>query len=165
MNSFSTTSLKAAGFAGFESISHLRDTDLSDVPETQGVYIVLHSQTKKPKFLRRSTAGRFKGRDPTVKVAVLRERWVDRVSVVYIGKAGGKGSSATLRSRLRAYLDFGAGKKVGHWGGRLIWQLADVDSFKICWRTMTGEPRSYEKQLIEAFVERYGQRPFANLSG
>jgi hypothetical protein len=165
MNSFSTTSLKAAGFTGFESISHLRDTGLSEVPETQGVYIVLRSQSKQARFLRRSTAGHFKGRDPIVKVAVLRERWVDRASVIYIGKAGGKSNSATLHSRLRAYLDSGAGKKVGHWGGRLIWQLADVDSCRICWRTMTGEPRVYERQLIEAFVEHYGQRPFANLSG
>lgn len=57
--------------------------------------------------------------------------------VVYIGKAGKQGGRATLRSRLRAYLRQGRGHRAGHWGGRMVWLIAD-------------------------FVACFGQRPFAN---
>jgi len=85
---------------------------------------------------------------------------------LYIGKAGGSGSSATLRNRLTAYIRFGAGRPVGHWGGRLIWQLRDASDLQICWKS-TGDhqPREVEKQLIHAFITAHGTRPFANLAG
>jgi hypothetical protein len=43
--------------------------------------------------------------------------WVDGAEVVYIGKAD------QLKRRLTQFADFGGGKPIGHWGGRLIWQL------------------------------------------
>lgn len=49
---------------------------------------------------------------------------------MYIGKADfrkRRQSVEALRWRLSEFGAFGAGDAVAHWGGRLIWQLADVD--------------------------------------
>jgi hypothetical protein len=119
-------SLQGAGFTGFMSIRALRECNLECVPGRIGdigVYVVLAMHETVPPFVEKSTGGYFKGRDPNVAVNVLISNWVSGTPVVYIGKAGKKGSPATLRSRLRQYLHFGAGKAVGHWGGRMIWHI------------------------------------------
>jgi len=86
---------------------------------------------------------------------------------LYIGKAGSQVQNATLQRRIKAFLDFGGGQPVAHWGGRLIWQLQNSDSLLICWKeTPTGNPRAFEKSLIEQFKRTHGGRkPFANLQG
>jgi hypothetical protein len=71
-----------------------------------------------------------------------------------------------LKSRLKQYMDFGAGKLVGHKGGRYIWQLADSDKLQICWMpTQSEEPEKVERRLIQMFKAVHGKRPFANLQG
>ena len=58
---------------------------------------------------------------------------------------------------------FGAGKTVGHWGGRLIWQLADADQLIVAWKETPGRvPRQVEAELIRLFRQQYGKPPFAN---
>ena len=110
-----------------------------------------------PSFLSVSLGGRFKGKDPTVSSRELCENWVTGTPVVYIGKA------TSLRARLRQYRDFGNGKPVGHWGGRYIWQLADAAELLVAWKPTAGEPRTIEAEMIAAFVQQFGKRPFANL--
>jgi hypothetical protein len=52
----------------------------------------------------------------------------------------------TLRSRLKQYLKFGQGKNIGHYGGRLIWQLEHHSELVLCWLPMNeDEPRELEK--------------------
>lgn len=44
-------------------------------------------------------------------------------------------------------MSFGQGKPVGHWGGRLIWQLEDVKDLIVCWKVLEKEePRDVEKE-------------------
>lgn len=160
--------IRRAGFAGFMPIRRLRETELRAVPGNPGdigVYLVLRPVNDAPIFLRENPGGHFKGRDPTVPVEKLQSNWVTGSPVVYIGKAGAVGSSVTLRSRLGLYLKFGAGFPVGHWGGRLIWQLSNSDDLIVCWKKTRGKaPRGVEKEMIRAFVEAFGRRPFANLA-
>jgi hypothetical protein len=156
-------SIKKEGFSGFKTMSELFIDD-SSIPKIKGVYLVLHVNGKKPDFLPTGTGGHFKGKDPNVSLDELRSNWVDNSLVVYIGKAGGATSSATLHSRLKQYLKFGQGKNVGHWGGRLIWQLKHADDLIICWKPLPNEdPRTIESQLIKEFVSKFSKRPFANL--
>jgi hypothetical protein len=63
----------------------------------------------------------------------------------------------------RQFAAFGAGKPIGHWGGRLIWQLADSDKLLVAWKETPGEvPRNVETDLITEFRNHYGKPPFAN---
>lgn len=157
-------SIRASGFTGFRTVAHLRDTCLKEVPDLPGVYMVLAEPYLVPKFLSVSVGGHFKGRDPTVPIAELKANWVAGAIVLNIGKAGGSGTSATLRRRISQYLRFGSGKPVGHRGGRHIWQLEGSDQLVVCWMTtLEEEPRDVEANLIASFVKTYGKRPFANL--
>lgn len=156
--------LKKAGFEGFKKMSELF-VDSSAIPKIKGVYLVLNPNFKKAEYLQIGTGGYFKGKNPNVSFNELKSNWVDNSLVVYIGKAGSETSNATLHSRLRQYFGFGQGKNIGHWGGRLIWQLKNSSDLIVCWKTLPNDdPRIFENQLIKKFVAEFSKRPFANLT-
>lgn len=157
--------LKKSGFLGFKSVTELI-ADPNILPNQMGIYLVLNLSNKKPEFLTKGVGGFFKGKDPNISITDLNKNWVEKSKVVYIGKAGGINGNATLRSRLKQYLKFGQGFNVGHYGGRLIWQLKNHSDLIFCWLTLTDtEPRELEKKLIADFIKEFGKRPFANLTG
>jgi hypothetical protein len=148
------------GFTGFVSFDELRNGALKDVPETGGVYLVVRHSKEEPSFLEESCGGHFKGKNPTELVDVMKAKWVPGTPVVYIGKGD------SLRSRLRDYAAFGAGKRRPHWGGRYIWQLADRDELVAAWKTCQPEQTAaaFEAQLVRSFKAVNGGRlPFANI--
>jgi hypothetical protein len=149
--------IKKAGFTGFKKMNELF-LDNSMLPDTNGVYLVLNIDNKPGEFLTVGSGGHFKGKDPNISLADLKFNWVDNTKVVYIGKA------TSLRSRLRQYFGFGQGKNIGHYGGRLIWQIKYSKDLVVCWKTLTTDPREFEVDLIQQFVKTYGCRPFANLA-
>ena len=153
------------GFEGFKTMRELMDRGSSSITAQMGVYVVLREDESSPHFLVEGTGGFFKGQNPNVPISELQANWVANTPVVYIGKAGGFGSSATLQKRLWQYLRFGNGANVGHWGGRYIWQLADSHDLVICWKTLIDEePRDVERRMIADFKSTHsGKRPFANL--
>ena len=163
---------KESGFKGFKPIHELMD-DVSDVPSQKGIYMILRVAKSVPAFMEQGTGGFFKKKDPNVTVQELKKNWIEGEQVLYIGKAGGKKkddaesvSKATLQSRIRQYMRFGQGEAVGHWGGRLIWQLKDAKDLIVCWKVLgkDEEPREVEKNIIQEFKKGHGgKRPFANL--
>jgi len=157
------SSMNEFGFTGFIPIGELMK-DLTILPKNKGVYKILYMAETPPVFLTTGTGGFFKGRDPNVSIDILKENWVEDTKVIYIGKAGGHDSLATLNARIKQYLHFGQGKKASHRGGRLIWQLKDSKDLLICWKVLIDEePRNVEKNLIYDFKNIYNKRPFANL--
>ncbi|MGW5441632.1 hypothetical protein [Nocardia asteroides] len=121
------------GFGGFVRFSELPD---ADVPAEPGVYVIVRPTETTPVFLSASPAGWLKGKDPTLPVGELQAAWVPGEPVLYIGKAaGGQSGKRGLRKRLDEYRRHGAGQPVGHWGGRMIWQLADSVDLLVGWRT------------------------------
>lgn len=157
--------LKELGFHGFKPIYELWQ-DNSSIPDMRGVYLVLNLNEDEPKFIFPGVGGHFKDRDPNVSESKLTSNWVEDSKVIYIGKAGSLTSQATLRSRLRQYLRFGKGKKVGHWGGRYIWQLECHADLVMAWATTPEhDPREIEKSLLALYEKQFGGRPFANLTG
>lgn len=168
MRNWTLDDLKTYGFKGFKEIADLR-LDNKIIPAARGVYLVI--KTDRPhKFLKIGTGGNFKGKNPNVDIEVLKHNWVDNSIVVYIGQAGGirNGiwSKSTLRGRLKKYFDFGLGKPVGHWGGRLIWQIENNEKLVVCWKELPDkvkDPCKEESELIEKFKTTFDKRPFANL--
>lgn len=159
----SEAELKQLGFTGFVPIKSIIK-DYSILPSTRGVYVMLYPLSKS-QFIEISSGGAFKGRNPNVLIDVLYDNWVEKTSIIYIGKIGGEVSRATLRARLKQYFRFGQGEAVGHCG-RYIWQLKNTQDIIVCWKEMPKEePRTFEKQLIATFVKQFGKRPFANLVG
>lgn len=154
---FSRAWLESGGFSGFMRISTLHRS-LDGVPYGPGVYVVLRETSGAPRFLSTNHGGRFKGRDPTVAVQMLRARWHDSTPILYFGKAD------SLRSRIKLLVRFAAGQPVAHWGGRYLWQLADSSSFVVGWRE-NQEPRALEEDLLADFAAHFGALPFANIVG
>ena len=128
------------------------------MPIAGGVYVVYRTVTTEPSFRDVGTGGRFKGKDPNVPADLLRAKWIDGCSVLYIGKA------TSLKKRLSQYRRFGEGAAIGHWGGRYIWQCTDVDDYVVAWKATEGDPREEEKRLLSRFQTEYARLPFANLA-
>lgn len=159
---FQEQGLRIRGFQGFIKIKNLR-YDISLIPENSGIYIVLRKIKGLPIFLTENPGGSFKGKNPTVDIEKLHQKWVKNTHVIYIGKAND--NDKKLRSRLKTFLDFGSGKPVGHWGGRYVWQLQNSENFLIAWKTakLNENPEELESILFKQFEEIYGSLPFANL--
>lgn len=157
MNFNNIEEITKAGFTGFKKMGELF-LDNSMIPEKNGVYLVLNINNKPGEFLQIGTGGHFKGKNPNIPLDDLKLNWVENSKVIYIGKA------TSLRSRLRQYFSFGQGRNIGHYGGRLIWQLSYSKELVVCWKTLASNPREYEAELIQQFTIQYGCRPFANLA-
>ena len=151
---FTRSALERAGFVGWMPFASIR---ASGCPSAGGVYVITHGGSEPPAFAERSCGGWFKRKDPAVALEALAANWVTGAEVVYIGKAD------RLMRRLIQFADFGAGRPVGHWGGRLIWQLHEVDALRVAWKETPGRlPVEVESKLIADFREAYGKPPFAN---
>ena len=105
---------------------------------------------------RRTRQAGFKGKDPTVTRERLHREWLPAADVVYLGKA------KSLTVRVDELLRFGNGEPVGHWGGRLVWQVALP--LTLSWKETPGQdPETLEKALLREFSGHHGRLPFANL--
>lgn len=135
------------------------------IPQGTGLFVIVAPAGFLPRFLKRSTAGVFKKRQPTLPEPELRAEWVESASVLYIGKAGpGSKGNRGLRRQIQEFVDFGRGKPPGHWDGRLIWQLAHATDLLVAWKELPAETLNQVEAAYHAgFVEEFGKLPFANL--
>ena len=154
------TGLQELGFEGFCPVKDLRaSSGRSPAPATIGVYLVIREQKDRPKFLDPGTGGYFQGQDPNVSIDELANNWVEDALIIYVG------SSSNLQRRIKQLILFGSGKDVGHRGGKLMWQIADAEDFKICWKPVADKKQGKKLVLVEFKRAHQGRRPFANLQG
>jgi len=162
---FTAAGLERRGWTGFLTVRDLEASKLGEVPESPGVYAVLRPLAGAPAFLSKSAGGWFKGKDPTVAVPALEARWVAGAELIYIGKAtAGPSGRGGLRARLGLLLRYGAGKPVGHQGGRYLWQVDGSEEFLVAWQ-VSDAPTTEENQLLSDFSAAFGAYPFANIAG
>jgi hypothetical protein len=160
LSAFTRNALQSDGFGGFLTFDELRG-QIGRAPTEGGVYVVLRASTDAVTFIDANPGGRFKGRDPTVATSMLREKWIRDCEVVYIGKAN------NIQKRLKQYADFGAGRPVGHWGGRYVWQLEDSAALLVAWKRCEPDDTAaaLEARLVARFTDEHGGRlPFANIA-
>lgn len=166
VDSMSPSQWEAPGLArrGFNGFIPFADLQRDSIPREPGVYVVLRPHAADPRFAPTSQAGWFKDRDPTVSLESLRDAWINNAPVLYIGKAAaGARDTRGLRARIWEYRRFGFGDRVGHWGGRYIWQLEDAHELLVAWMpTPAAGPAEVEAALIDEFRETFGARPSAN---
>lgn len=156
--------LKAYGFTGFRTIVSLRETSCDEVPSDTGAYVVLREWTAPPKFMPKSSAAFWRQQNPSVPVEELEAKWVEGASILYIGHASGPGVRNRLQQRIKRMLRFGAGRAVSHWSGRYIWQLSGSAALRMAWfATDKRDSDPLVNRLFDAFDERFGKLPFANL--
>lgn len=159
----SITHLEDEGFDGFLTVGQLHADQCATVPDARGVYVVIRESGETPRFLARSTAPSWRGMDPTRPVEDLAERWVPGAPLLYVASAPGPGVRHLLRQRVKRLLRFGHGRVVGHWGGRLVWQLGDRSALRVAWQaTGDDDPEPIATRLLERFVRHFGRPPFAN---
>ena len=152
---------QSQGFEGFLSVSKLKSVKfLNTVPRQTGVYLVLNPTQEKPEFLDESVGGHFRGRNPTKCPSFLEENWVDGAKILYVGHA----PKRTLYKRISELIRFGSKNPIGHWGGRLIWQLENHNELLICWLAHK-DPVEIRNKIIREFEFEYKALPFANLQG
>lgn len=156
---FTHKALVRDGYDGWVVFPELRPGGGAVIDGEPGTYVVYHMTDAPPVFLDANPAGPFKGRDPTVPAEHLKANWVGGAHVLYIGKAN------SLKVRVCAMAAYGAGKRVGHEGGRLVWQLADAADLLFAWRPLRkrfATALADEVDMIEQFCSAYGKPPFAN---
>ena len=150
--------IRSKGFRGFLPVSTLRlEENLDTVPREAGVYLILNPTQEKPEFLNKSVGGHYRG-DPTVDLECLEKNWVDGAKILYVGHTPRR----ILYERVSELIEFGSGEPIGHWGGRLIWQLKNHNELLICWLTHK-DPVETRKKIIREFKFKYKALPFANL--
>lgn len=150
------------GSVGFRPFAELEPDDIPGLP---GIYAVVAPDGYEANFLSDSVGGHFKKRNPSIPEIALRGEWVMGADVLYIGKAGaGAGGNRGLRKRIKEFAEFGRGRPVGHWGGRLLWQLAESQALIIAWKVLPGtEVDEAEAHYHASFRAHYDRLPFANL--
>jgi hypothetical protein len=156
---FTRTALTADSYGGWVVSTELRPGGGAVVDEGPGTYVVYRVTDAEPVFLDANPGGRFKGRDPSVPLEHLKANWVAGAHVVYIGKAD------NMTVRVRAMAAFGARVRAAHWGGRLVWQLADSRELLFAWRPLRAAfstALADEVDMIRLFCVAYGRPPFAN---
>jgi hypothetical protein len=148
-------------FLEWKQVAELYHARCKDLPTYPGVYVVLRPRLKRPVFIERSSAGWFKGRNPSYPAEVVKREWVRGARIMYVGMTACKGG---LQERIRNLVDFGYGKAVGHRGGRMLWHLPDWEKLEVSWRRCPASGAdAMETAMIAAFRQMHRARPFANM--
>lgn len=151
---------------GFSFAGKIKEWEkwIANIPQENGVYVVIRKEDDVPVFCEIGSGGHFKGKNPNVSIEKLAKKWYYSDNrVMYIGRANYNITNpkfqtckSTLQSRIKDYMRFGGGEKIGHWGGRYIWQIADAGNLEV-WYKVCDNPQTIEGEMIKKY------EPFANL--
>lgn len=158
---FTEAGLRAIGFEGFIRWAELARSDLPALP---GVYVVIRVDMGPLELLPKYVTPKHESVRPPYSLTDITDRWLEQAAVVYVGKAGGDGIAATIKSRIWQFRSFWSSPaNRNHSGGRAIWQIGGAaERLAVCWLLTIGQPSKVEDEMLEEFERYYGQEPFAN---
>lgn len=168
---YSRVGLRTAHFNGFVPIKSLAREDVlghRGNADVEGVYIVLRPARTRPDFIEDDHP---QPRLPVMDTTKVASRWpVDSPEVLYIGKAPLRGREGERRSglanRMLEFQKCGMAGGTNHFGGRLIWRIADRDRLLICWKCLPEGTAADVESLMIAGFKGFNQLklpPFANI--
>ncbi|MCU1509499.1 MAG: hypothetical protein JWQ12_1764 [Glaciihabitans sp.] len=164
---YAIESLREYGFVGFVPLKDWDEFQVIGLTQSdiEGVYVVVRESTDVPKFRdedhRKPRPKRWSAEDAA-------DRWVSGVQVLYFGKGPLRSSKAKRRQglarRVRELQKHGYRGGANHYGGKLLWQIDDIDSLLIAWKPLAeGESAAIESGLIRGFERVMGRQPYANI--
>lgn len=159
--------LKASGFKGFWKVRDLQNEKYlhnllqSKELNQRGIYAIVCSQTYEPTFIGKEEAERNGNVKNPYLEEKLKERWVQKVEVLYFGKTGTSSKSHTLKVSITGLVRHSQGIR-NHRGGEILLQLRGYEGFEVCYKS-NDNPIKEESMLIYEFIKRTGKQPFANL--
>ena len=103
-----------------------------------------------------SNAGKFKGKDPTVKIEKLKQKLSVEADILYLGK-----SEDSVEKRMQQHIEFWNGKPIAAWGGRSIAQIKNYEDLEV-WYLPCDNHKEMESTLLREFERQYKKLPFAN---
>lgn len=170
---YSRAGLQSAHFRGFVPLMTLTRADVLGPlgnADVEGVYVVLREASSTPEFIEDDHPN---PRPPVMATERVAKRWPEEnPAVLYIGKAplraAKRGKRNGLANRILEFQKCGFSGGANHFGGRLVWRIADRDSLLICWKCLPeGTAADVESLMIEGFKKsnRKNFPPFANIGG
>lgn len=123
----------------------------------KGIYIIVRPEKMHDiQLIPTSNAGKFKGKDPTVKIEKLKQKLNVEADILYLGK-----SEDSVEKRMQQHIEFWNGKPIAAWGGRSIAQIKNFEDLEV-WYLPCDNPKEMESVLLREFEGQYKQLPFAN---
>lgn len=170
---YSHAGLLAAHFKGFIPLKSLTRSDVlgpRGSADVEGVYLVLREARTRPEFIEDDHPN---PRPPVMTTEKVSHRWPDKSpEILYIGKAPLRAEKGKRRdglaNRMMEFQKCGFFGGVSHFGGRLIWRIADKASLLICWKCLPeGTAADVESLMVDGFRKSNSQKlpPFANIGG
>lgn len=163
---YSLNGLEAGHFQGFVPLKSLSRADVlgpRGSADVEGVYVVLRPARTAPEFIEDNHPA---PRPPVMSTSDVAKRWPEgNPEILYIGKAS---RSNGLASRLLQFQKCGLFGGSNHFGGRLVWRIADRDSLLVCWKCLPeGKAEDVESLMVKGFKNAFRQKlpPFANIGG
>ena len=167
--SFMIDDLRADGFGGFLQLkSFLKVAVAGNGPDVEGVYAIVRESAARPAF--KEDAHR-KPRPKIYSAAEAEARWVEGAQTLYLGKGPLRKLSKVRRQglaqRLHELRAHGYDGAANHYGGKLLWQIDDMDSLIVAWKVLpAGAADASETALIHRFMNKDSlhRAPYANIS-
>ncbi|MHA6668553.1 hypothetical protein ACX3O0_06740 [Homoserinimonas sp. A447] len=163
---YSISDLRRFGFVGFVPLSTWTKSDVIGTgDDVEGIYAIVRESTATPTFTDdvRPVPHRL-----ARTAAEATELWVENCQLLYFGKAplrkpSKSGKRKGLAQRIDEYRRHGLAGGSNHHGGKLIWQVDDVESLLVAWKAVPeGEANLIESALILGFMETMNRAPYAN---
>lgn len=171
---YSRAGLEVAHFQGFVPIKSSTRADVLGPPgsaDVEGVYVVVRPARTVPEFIEDDHPA---PRPPVMGTPEVSKRWpIESPEILYIGKAPLRGKEGDprrngLANRILEFQKCGLFGRTNHFGGRLVWRIADRDSLLVCWKCLPEDTaEDVESLMVEGFKEASRQKlaPFANIGG